>query len=222
MSNSGTVITDEANTKDNALYKFKELTNKYVKFEILKNIIHVDKKEKKKKKIPGTIVSDNRGPFRKILNKVQGRSGYILSRDLREKLDEYFKENKITKRMKLEYISTLRNALAHIADNNPDIKIIAKQAQDEIWSVAKQYWNIDYPNISDVDEKICEIHDKFTLMYNQRKKSEPMAQLCAQYKIFKIAEYLGCDVSIEQFYIKNDVMKLETCWNMVFHGCVFE
>ena len=97
--------------------------------------------------------------------------------------------------------------------------MIAKQAQDEIWSVAKQYWNIDYPEISEVDEKICEIHDKFTLIYNQKKKVEPMSQLCAQYKIFKIAEYLGCNVKIEQFYIKNDIMKLETCWNTVFQDC---
>lgn len=167
-------------------------------------------------------LDDDINNFAKVIDKFEGKSNMMITSNLLDKLDDYFKTHNFYDK---EYIKNL----PYTEDGKKPyttkrmiwdaLESIGMKMYDDTNYIGYIYWNWKLPNLSNYREKLIEDYKKTQIVWNSIKtKFNRTASLGTQYRLYVHLKALDYNCNINDFKIQYNIESIRlhnTAWKIM-------
>lgn len=155
--------------------------------------------------------SINIANFKKIMLAFEGKEGYVLKKELEDKLDDYFIKSAFKDLSKIKSgknkhnsdISMMRRALKSIKRSD---------LFKNIYSICNQYFKWERNVIDDVENDILSLYEKTQIWFRNNPCSKRNSSLNNQWLLYKLCEHI-----IPNRFKKSDFMIISSNDSLMYH-----
>lgn len=161
------------------------------------------KKTVKRVKNTNTVANNDtsRSTLRRIFNRMQGKSGFVPSPDMLERLRPLLGD-------KFKSIAHTSSIIYNSSDASK---------REEVWAIAHAIWETPFVNFEGRESEIAERYEMVMQLLKEKKEELNLTNIPVQYRIYMICRDLGLKIPRDMFDFPDEKTRMVTTWVNIKH-----